>query len=108
MSYARKRRTLHLPITLSIVLMVLNIVLMVCWIVLLANWSAWSALTIGTVVRTVGAFRRGFRQGRTRGPALQQGGTLVVARSGAVLFRHISEGPGDNASVDTIVASLRN
>ncbi len=50
MSYARKRRTLHLPITLSIVLMVLNVVLMVCWIVLLANWSAWSALTIGTVV----------------------------------------------------------
>ena len=50
MSYARKRRTLHLPITLSIVLMVLNVVLMVCWIVLLANWREWSALTIGTVV----------------------------------------------------------
>ena len=50
MSYVRKRRTLHLPITLSVVLMVLNIVLMVCWIVLLANWREWSALTIGTVV----------------------------------------------------------
>ncbi len=50
MSYARKRRTLHLPITLSIVLMVLNVVLMVCWIVLLSNWREWSALTIGTVV----------------------------------------------------------
>lgn len=37
MSYARKRRTLHLPITLSVVLMLLNVVLMVCWIVLLAN-----------------------------------------------------------------------
>ena len=46
----RKRRTLHLPITLSVLLMVLNVVLMVCWIVLLANINAWSALTIGTVV----------------------------------------------------------
>ncbi len=50
MSHVRKRRTLHLPITLSVVLMVLNVALMVCWIVLLANWSAWPALTIGTVV----------------------------------------------------------
>ena len=50
MSYARKRRTLHLPITLSIVLMVLNVVLMVCWIVLLAQLNSWGGLTIGTVV----------------------------------------------------------
>jgi signal transduction histidine kinase len=49
MSHARKRRTLHLSITLSVLLMVLNIVLMVCWIVLLAHLNAWSALTIGTV-----------------------------------------------------------
>lgn len=49
MPYLRKRRSLHLPITLSVLLMVLNVVLMVCWIVLLANWSAWPALTIGTV-----------------------------------------------------------
>ena len=50
MSSLRKRRTLHLPITLSVLMMVLNVVLMVCWIVLLANINAWSALTIGTVV----------------------------------------------------------
>lgn len=50
MSYIRKRRTLHLPITLSISMMVLNVVLMVCWIVLLADASSWGALTIGTVV----------------------------------------------------------
>jgi signal transduction histidine kinase len=46
----RKRRTLHLPITLSVLMMVLNVVLMVCWIVLLAQLNEWSALTIGTVV----------------------------------------------------------
>ncbi len=46
----RKHRTLHLPITLSVLMMVLNVVLMVCWIVLLAQLNSWSALTIGTVV----------------------------------------------------------
>ena len=41
-SVLRRRATLHLPITLSVVLMVLNITLMVCWIVILAArpWSA--------------------------------------------------------------------
>lgn len=50
MSSLRKQRSLHLPITLSVLLMVLNVVLMVCWIVLLAQLNSWSALTIGTVV----------------------------------------------------------
>jgi hypothetical protein len=66
-----------------------------------------TVLTLGTVVRTVGAFRRGFRQGRTQGHALQQGGTLVVATDGEVLFRHISDGPGDNAHAWSIVESLQ-
>ena len=48
--YTRKRRTLRLPITLSVVLMTLNVALMVCWIVLLAQLGSWSALTIGTVI----------------------------------------------------------
>jgi signal transduction histidine kinase len=46
----RKRRTLHLPITLSVLLMSLNVALMVCWIVLLARVNSWGALTIGTIV----------------------------------------------------------
>jgi len=48
-SYFRKRRSLHLPITLSVALMVVNVTLMVCWIVLLAQRRSWSALTIGTI-----------------------------------------------------------
>ena len=47
---SRKRRSLHLPITLSVLLMALNVVLMVCWIVLLAQLGSWNALTVGTVV----------------------------------------------------------
>lgn len=46
----RKRRTLSLPITLSVILMTLNVMLMVCWIVLLAQQNSWGALTIGTIV----------------------------------------------------------
>lgn len=46
----RKRRTLHLPITLSVVLMVLNIALMIFWIVFLAKSYQYIALTIGTVL----------------------------------------------------------
>ncbi|MDG2388189.1 MAG: HAMP domain-containing sensor histidine kinase [Planctomycetaceae bacterium] len=47
--YIRKRRTLHLPITLSVALLTLNVTLMVCWIVILARQYYWSALAVGTV-----------------------------------------------------------
>lgn len=50
MAFWRSRSTLHLPITLSVVLMVLNVTLMVCWIVVLAQTSGYSALITGTVV----------------------------------------------------------
>lgn len=49
-SVLRRRATLHLPITLSVVLMVLNITLMVCWIVILAQRTMFGALITGTVV----------------------------------------------------------
>lgn len=49
-SVLRRRATLHLPITLSVVLMVLNITLMVCWIVILAQKTMVGALVTGTVV----------------------------------------------------------
>jgi signal transduction histidine kinase len=45
----RKRRTLHIPITLSVVLMSLNVVLMIFWIILLARQQEWGGLAIGTV-----------------------------------------------------------
>jgi hypothetical protein len=55
----------------------------------------------------LGALRGGFRQGRTQGDTLQQGGVLVVAPSGEVLLSHVSEFAGDNASPDAILAALR-
>ncbi|GIX04655.1 MAG: hypothetical protein KatS3mg114_0524 [Planctomycetaceae bacterium] len=46
----RTRSSLHLPITLSVLLMVLNATLMVSWIVVLAQSTGWGALITGTVV----------------------------------------------------------
>ncbi len=45
-----RKRTLKLPITLSVLLMVVNVALMVCWIILLARAKEWAPLTIGTIV----------------------------------------------------------
>jgi signal transduction histidine kinase len=45
-----RRRTVRLPVTLSVILMTLNVALMVCWILLLAQIQSWNALTVGTVV----------------------------------------------------------
>ena len=63
-------------------------------------------LAVGAVTRTVSSLRRGFRQGKTQGDALQQGGTLVVSRDGTIVWRHISQGPGDHATTAAIVAAL--
>jgi len=65
-----------------------------------------TVLTPGTLIRTVGALRRGFRQGRTQGSALQQGGVLVIGRGGLVLWHQISSGPGDNATAAEIIAAV--
>ena len=45
----RKRRRLHIPITLSVVLVALDVLLMVFWIILLARQQLWGGLAIGTV-----------------------------------------------------------
>ncbi len=65
-----------------------------------------TVLAPGPLLRTIGALRRGFRQGRTQGSALQQGGVLVIARDGRVLWHHISSGPGDNATAAEIIAAV--
>ena len=58
------------------------------------------------LAKGVGAFLRGHRQGMTQGDAWQQGGVLVITPDGTVKYHHASERPGDNASVEQIVAAL--
>ncbi len=64
-------------------------------------------LGLGVLGRTIGAMRRGSRQGATSGSATQQGGILVIAPGHRVLWHHISSGPGDNASGTEIAEALR-
>ncbi|HEY1556684.1 MAG TPA: peroxiredoxin-like family protein [Kofleriaceae bacterium] len=64
-------------------------------------------VSLGAAARTVGAFARGYRQGRTQGDNTQQGGVLVIARDGRVLWQHVSASPGDNADPGEIVRALR-
>jgi hypothetical protein len=66
-----------------------------------------TTLNARALVPTLKAFTRGSRQGRTQGDNWQQGGVLVIAPGGEVLWHHASDRPGDNASVDSIVAALR-
>ncbi len=53
------------------------------------------------------AMRKGFRQTARRGDALQQGGLLVVDRSGRILFAHRDNEAGDLVSNDEVLAALR-
>jgi hypothetical protein len=56
----------------------------------------------------LGALKGGFRQGRTQGDALQQGGTLVIDRRGDVLWAHVDDFAGDHANPDEILRALDN
>jgi hypothetical protein len=67
----------------------------------------FKTVNFGGAIKSIGAMRRGFRQGKTEGDATQQGGVLVVAPGGQVLFHHVSKHPGDNAPPDQIVRALR-
>jgi hypothetical protein len=57
---------------------------------------------------TLKAFLRGGRQGRTQGDQWQQGGVLVIDKTGRVLWRHASGRPGDNAAATDILRALRD
>lgn len=68
--------------------------------------GALTFLKLGAAKATIGSLRRGFKQGKIEGDATQQGGVLVVAPGGRILYHHVSEYPGDNASPDEIRSHL--
>ena len=53
------------------------------------------------------AWRKGFRQTARRGDALQQGGLLVVDRTGRILYAHRDSEAGDLAPNEEVLAALR-
>ncbi|TMA22800.1 MAG: hypothetical protein E6J85_03645 [Deltaproteobacteria bacterium] len=69
--------------------------------------SIGSTFSLRALFNHLRARRKGFRQGRLAGDPWQQGGTLIVAPSGEVLFEYRSKGPGDHAAPERLVAALR-
>ena len=65
-------------------------------------------LTIGphAVIPYLRTLLRGFRQRRKAGDYWQQGGALVVAPGGKVLFRHVSWHPADQASPEKLLRAV--
>jgi hypothetical protein len=67
----------------------------------------WRNFTPGALARGVRALARGHMQGRTQGDPAQQGGAMVIAPGGKLLFAHASKVAGDNASPEVLLAALR-
>lgn len=55
---------------------------------------------------TFKALAHGSRQGMTQGDPWQQGGVLVIATDGKVLWQHSNDHPGDTPKMDQIVRAL--
>jgi hypothetical protein len=60
-----------------------------------------------SAVNYLRALKKGFRQGRTRGDALQQGGVMVVRPDGSVAYRFASDASGDHPPPAEIVAAVK-
>lgn len=55
---------------------------------------------------TISAIKGGFKQRKTMGEPWQQGGALVVEKSGKVAFAYASDDPGDHVPVKDVLAAL--
>ena len=53
------------------------------------------------------AWKKGFRQGRTQGDPLQQGGVFVITPGGDSLFEQRSQTAGDHADVQEVLDAVR-
>ena len=66
------------------------------------------ALDLGVFKRGRRAGKAGFRQGAVAGDVLQQGGEVIVSPDADLLYCRASVGPGDHASVEELLAVLRD
>lgn len=64
----------------------------------------WASVLDPAAVRyALRALKAGFRQGRTQGDPIQQGGVLVVKKGGAVEYGFASASAGDHPPVELVV-----
>lgn len=65
------------------------------------GWA--SVFDLASIKYSLRAMAAGFRQGRTKGDPIQQGGVLVVRRGGAVEYAYASAVAGDHPPVDEVI-----
>jgi len=68
--------------------------------------SIWRTFSLRAMAFYRAARKKGFKQGRTQGDAFQQGGSVVVDKSGKILYRFVSDAPGHHASPETLLQHL--
>jgi hypothetical protein len=68
--------------------------------------GVWATLGPRALVNLIRALRKRLGTGKIEGDAWQQGGTMVIARGGEVLFRYASAYQGDHARPEKLVAAL--
>ena len=61
---------------------------------------------LGMIRSGLRAWKGGFRQGRTQGDPLQQGGVFVVNQGGASVFEQRSATAGDHPDVGDVLAAV--
>lgn len=61
---------------------------------------------LATLRKAVGTMRGGFRQGRVQGDPWQQGGVLVLAADGQVMFEHVDAGAGRHVAPEEVLQLL--
>jgi peroxiredoxin len=65
-----------------------------------------TSMSVGVVTRAARAMGQGFRQSRTQGDPLQQGGVVVVGRDGATRYTFISDEAGLHPALDEVLAAV--
>ena len=62
---------------------------------------------LGMLASGVRAWKKGYRQGRTKGDPLQQGGVFLIQKGGGAVFEQRSKTAGDHAEIDAVLESLK-
>jgi len=62
-----------------------------------------SVLNVATIRSSLRAMQAGFRQGKTQGDPIQEGGVLVVKRGGELIYGYASAVAGDHPPIDEVM-----
>jgi len=70
------------------------------------KYGARYTFSLKTLLNGIRAFRAGFRQTKTQGAPLQQGGVLVVKKGGKIVYGYASSEAGDHPPAEDILSAL--